>query len=131
MKHIAKGSFKVNLQTLPFEEQEATSKLGRRSIDKEISGDLKASTRGQMLSAMTETAGSAGYVAIERVEGELAGKQGSFVLQHFGVMERGTQTLKISVVPDSGTGELVGLTGEFSIRITDGQHFYEFAYNLP
>ncbi len=131
MEHLAVGSFNVILQAMPFEGQEASSKLGRRSIDKEIFGDLTAHTRGQMLSALTDTAGSAGYVAIEQVEGQLGGKRGTFVLQHFGLMKQGAQTLTISVVPDSGTGELTGITGEFSIRIADGQHFYEFAYCLP
>jgi hypothetical protein len=130
MNHIAKGTFAVTLLPLPFEGQEPESKLGRRSIDKQISGDLVATTRGQMLSAMTATAGSAGYVAIEQVEGQLAGKHGTFVLQHLGVMERGAQTLTINVVPDSGTGELQGISGEFTIRIEGGQHFYEFAYSL-
>jgi hypothetical protein len=100
------------------------------SIDKEIAGDLVAVTQGQMLSAGTETAGSAGYVAIERVEGTLEGKQGAFVLQHFGVMDRGAPSLKVAIVPDSGTGELAGISGSFDIRIADGQHFYELVYSL-
>jgi hypothetical protein len=130
VSRIARGTFKVKLQPLAFEGQGAESKLGRMSIDKEIAGDLVAVTQGQMLSAGTETAGSAGYVAIERVEGALEGRQGSFVLQHFGVMDRGAPSLKVAIVPDSGTGELVGISGSFDIRIADGQHFYELVYSL-
>ncbi len=101
------------------------------SIDKQISGDLTASTVGQMFSAMTSTDGSAGYVALERVVGTLSGKRGAFVLQHTGTMNRGTPSLVVTVVPDSGTEELVGLEGEFKINIEEGKHTYEFTYRLP
>lgn len=131
MSTVAKGSFQVKLASLAFEGQPPGSKLGRMTIDKQISGDLVASTAGQMLSAMTQTQGSAGYVAIERVEGSLHGREGSFVLQHSGSMKRGAQSLTVSVVPDSGTGALVGLTGEFKILKADGVHSYEFSYDLP
>ncbi|MEX3786024.1 DUF3224 domain-containing protein [Paraburkholderia sp. BR14374] len=130
-QHIAKGTFIVSLQPMPFENAEAESKLGRMSIDKQISGDLAATTQGQMLSAMTNVKGSAGYVALEQVRGTLAGKQGTFVLQHIGVMNRGAASLAVTVVPDSGTGELSGIEGEFKIDIVDGAHSYEFAYRLP
>lgn len=130
MPVIAKGNFKVQLQPLPFEGQAPGSTLGRLSIDKHITGDLVATAQGQMLSAGTATPGSAAYVAIERVEGSLHGRIGSFVLQHTGVMDRGQPSLKVTVVPDSGTGELAGLRGEFAIRIEGGQHHYEFAYSL-
>jgi hypothetical protein len=100
------------------------------SIDKQITGDLVATTKGQMLSAMSDTKGSAGYVAIERVEGALHGRKGSFVLQHSGTMNRGASGLSVTVVPDSGTGELVGLAGDFKIVIVDGDHDYEFTYTL-
>jgi hypothetical protein len=83
-----------------------------------------------MLSAMTPTKGSAGYVAIECVTGELSGRRGSFVLQHNGVMNRGAQQLSIIVVPDSATGELAGLSGSMTIKITDGKHFYAFDYSF-
>jgi hypothetical protein len=130
MPQIAKGSFVVKLLPLAFEGQAEASKLGRMSIDKEISGDLVATTRGQMLTAFGEVKGSAGYVAIEKVEGALHGRKGSFVLQHSGTMDRGAPSLKISVVPDSGTGELAGLSGDFKIDITEGQHRYEFTYSV-
>lgn len=131
MTQLAKGTFTVKLQPIPFEGVDAEWKLGRMSIDKEITGDLVATTKGQMLSAMTGTKGSAGYVAIERVTGALAGKRGSFVLQHSGTMNRGAQSLCVTVVPDSGTDELVGLEGEFKIIIAEGKHSYEFSYRLP
>ena len=131
MNSVAIGKFTVKLAPLPFDGQPGNTKLGRMSIDKQITGDLVATTSGQMLSAMTDTKGSAGYVAIERVQGTLQDRKGSFVLQHTGTMNRGVPGLSVTVVPDSGTEELVGLTGEFKIIIADGKHSYEFAYSLP
>jgi hypothetical protein len=131
MGRFAKGTFVVKLAPLPFEGQPEGSKLGRMSIDKEISGDLVATTTGQMLSAMTATKGSAGYVAMEAVEGTLEGRRGAFVLQHTGSMDRGAPSLSVTVVPDSGTGELTGLAGTFVIIINEGVHSYEFTYSLP
>ena len=131
MTQTAKGTFAVSLEPLAFEGADPEFKLARMSIDKKISGDLTATTMGQMLSAMTDTNGSAGYVAIERVTGTLNGKRGSFVLQHTGTMNRGAPSLVVTVVPDSGTEELVGLEGEFKINIEEGNHSYEFTYRLP
>ena len=131
MIQIARGAFVASMKPLAFEGADPEFKLGRMSIDKQISGDLTASTVGQMLSAMTSTNGSAGYVAIERVAGVLNGKRGTFVLQHTGTMNRGVPSLVVAVVPDSGTEELVGLEGEFKINIEEGKHFYEFTYRLP
>lgn len=104
--------------------------LNRMSIDKTFHGELNATSKGEMLSAMTPVKGSAGYVAIEQVSGELSGQKGSFVLQHFGTMDKGEDRLILEVVPDSGTGELEGLSGKMSINIEDGNHFYEFEYNF-
>jgi hypothetical protein len=131
MSHLARGTFEVKLEPMSFEGVDPAWKLGRMSIDKQISGDLVATTRGQMISAMTDTKGSAGYVAIERVIGALHGLQGSFVLQHNGIMNRGNPSLSVVVVPDSGTDELAGLEGEFKIIIDGGKHSYEFSYRLP
>lgn len=131
VERIAKGSFDVKLQALAFEGADPASKFGRLSIDKRIFGDLVATTQGQMLSAMTETKGSAGYVAIEKVTGTLHGRRGSFVLQHSSTMRRGAPSQSIVVVPDSGTDELTGLEGSFRIDIVEGKHLYEFAYRLP
>lgn len=105
--------------------------LGRMSINKTYSGELNAKSRGEMSSAMTPVKGSAGYVAIEQVEGHLSGKKGSFVLQHFGTMSAGEERLILEVIPDSGTGQLAGISGRMSIIIEDGSHFYEFDYLLP
>ena len=131
MNQFAKGTFVVKVLPLVFEGQPEAGSLGRMSINKEISGDLIATTQGQMLSAGTETQGSAGYVAIERVDGTLHGRKGGFTLQHSGTMNRGAPNLSVSVVPDSGTGELVGLIGYFKIIRAEGKHSYEFNYSLP
>lgn len=130
MDAIATGTFVVKLAPLTFELAPDGSKLGRMSIDKEITGDLVATTVGQMLSAMTDTKGSAGYVAMEFVRGALHGREGTFVLQHSSTMRRGTPIQSVTVVPDSGTGALTGLAGTFRIIIEGGEHRYEFAYTL-
>jgi hypothetical protein len=106
--------------------------FGARLLDKQYQGPLQAQGRGLMLSAVTPTAGSAGYVALEFVSGTLQGRRGSFVLQHSGLMARGAPQLAIHVVPDSATGELAGLAGQMAIRIEpDGRHGYDFDYTLP
>ncbi|MDR3389185.1 MAG: DUF3224 domain-containing protein [Rudaea sp.] len=126
----ASGPFDVKLNPLdPYNKSEGAN-LGRMSIDKQFHGDLEATSQGEMLSAMTEVKGSAGYVAIEKVSGTLHGRSGSFVLQHNATMTRGAPYLNIIVVPDSGTGELVGLNGKMTIVITNGKHAYEFDYTL-
>lgn len=130
MSRIAKGTFEVALKPLAVEDATDDSSLGRMSIDKTISGDLIATTKGQMLTAMTGIKGSAGYVAMEEVTGTLQGRKGSFVLQHSATMNRGEPSMNISVVPDSGDGELKGLSGDFEIDIVEGKHFYEFTYRL-
>ncbi|MDR3428388.1 DUF3224 domain-containing protein [Silvimonas sp.] len=125
------GAFDVTLTPLAQSEKTAGASLGRMGISKQFHGDLSATSKGEMLSAMTDTAGSAGYVAIEQVTGSLVGRNGSFVLQHSGSMARGVASLRVTVVPDSATDELVGLTGEMAINIVDGKHFYEFSFTLP
>jgi hypothetical protein len=102
----------------------------RMALDKQFHGDLSAASKGQMLAVSTDTGGSAGYVAMERVSGALDGRNGTFALQHSGTMRRGTPQLEITVVPDSGTGELAGLDGRMTINIVDGKHYYEFDYTL-
>ncbi len=129
---IATGEFNVDLRPLEsFAKGSEGISLGRLSIDKTFTGDLVASSQGEMLSAMTNVKGSAGYVAIEQVNGTLHGKHGTFVLQHFGVVSGGANRLVLEVVPDSGTGELAKLAGEMSITIEDGKHLYAFDYRLP
>jgi hypothetical protein len=126
----ASGTFEVKLTPQPTADSAGEAKLGRMSIDKKFSGDLQAISKGEMLAAGTDVPGSAGYVAIERVSGKLSGRKGSFVLQHSGTMTRGAPHLVITVVPDSGTDELVGLSGKMEINIADGKHSYVFEYTL-
>jgi flagellar basal body rod protein FlgG len=125
----ASGSFDVTL-TPQAPDAIAGAAIGRLVIDKQFHGDLEATSKGQMLAASTATEGSAGYVAIEQATGTLHGRNGSFVLQHSGTMARGAGQLAITVVPDSGTGELVGLEGTMTINIVDGKHMYGFDYTL-
>jgi hypothetical protein len=127
----ASGTFEVKLIPQPPEDKADGSTLGRMSIDKQFHGDLEGASKGQMLSAMTDVKGSAGYVAIERVTGKLNGRSGSFVLQHSGSAIRGATQLSVTVVPDSGTGQLVGLAGTMTITIADGKHSYDLEYTLP
>jgi hypothetical protein len=130
MSTRVKGTFEVKLlpQDLAFTHEQPG--LARLSIDKQFRGELDASSKGEMLSAASTTKGSAGYVAIERVTGTLQGKRGSFVLQHSAFMNRGVPSLIITVVPDSGTGELAGLQGSMGIDIVNKEHFYTFSYQI-
>ena len=130
MSMHARGGFEVKLNPLPAYNTSADAKLGRMSIDKQFHGGLEGTSQGEMLSAMTDIKGSAGYVAIERVNGTLNGRRGSFVLQHNATMNRGEPFLNIIVVPDSGSGELAGLTGSMKIIIAEGRHSYQFDYAL-
>ena len=126
----ARGTFEVKLSPLATYDQAEGSLLGRMSIDKQFHGDLEASSQGEMLTAGTCVKGSAGYVAIEQVTGTLQGRSGTFILQHSGTMTRGVPQLSITVVPDSGTGELAGLAGRMTIEIADGKHSYDFEYTI-
>ncbi len=126
----ATGTFEVKLTPQP-DAGGADPGLDRMSIDKQFHGDLEGTSKGQMLSAMGSVKGSAGYVAMEQVTGMLKGRSGSFVLQHSGTMRRGEPQLSVTVVPDSGTGELAGLAGTFAITIDAGRHSYDFEYSLP
>jgi len=124
----ATGTFDVKLTPQAADDKDAP--VGRMTIDKQFHGDIDGTSKGEMLAAMTSVKGSAGYVAIEKVTGTLKGRRGTLVLQHSGTMNRGTQQLSITVVPDSGTEELAGLSGNFTIKIVDGKHFYEFEYAI-
>jgi len=129
-KH-ASGTFEVKvIPQKPDNKEAEAANFGRMSLDKKFSGDLEATSKGEMLGAMTDVKGSAGYVAMERVSGTLDGRKGAFVLQHSGTMTHGVPQMTVTVVPDSGTGELAGLSGSMTIKIEDGKHFYEFEYEL-
>lgn len=118
----ATGPFDVTLTPQAAAAAIADAKLGRMTIEKQFHGDLEAASLGEMLSVRTDVPGSAGYVALERVTGTLHGRKGSFVLQHSGTMNRGAASLVLTVVPDSGSGELAGLSGAMSIQIDQGKH---------
>jgi hypothetical protein len=124
------GTFEVKLVPQPTDDYADGTTLGRLTIDKQFHGDLTGVSKGQMLSALTPVKGSAGYVALEGVTGTLAGRAGTFVFQHSGTMNRGAATLTLTVVPDSGTGELTGLAGSMAIIVADGKHSYQMEYTL-
>jgi hypothetical protein len=132
MSAHATGPFEVKLTP---QDDKIDSTLGRMTIAKQLRGDLEATSKGQMLTASTDTKGSAAYVAVERVTGTLrtadGPRKGSFALYHLGTMTRGTPELAVTVVPDSGTGELTGIAGKMNIIITEGEHSYDFEYTLP
>ena len=131
MNH-ATGTFEVKTNPQKPDNKEAESaNIGRMSLDKRFQGDLEATSKGEMLFCGTAVEGSGGYVAIERVSGTLRGRSGTFVLQHIGTMTGGVPQLNVSVLPDSGTSQLAGLTGAMTIKIENGKHFYEFEYTLP
>ncbi len=125
----ASGTFDVKLNPQAPDDPSDPAPLGRLTIDKEFHGDLTGTSKGQMLATGTAVDGSAGYVALERVTGTVAGRSGTFVLQHYGLMDRGVGQLTVTVVPDSGTDELTGLSGQMTIDMTDG-HAYTFDYTL-
>ena len=126
----AQGTFDVKV--LPEGEDKGEgSTLGRYSLDKQYHGDLAATAKGQMLTAGSDVKGSGAYVAVERVTGTLNSRKGSFVFVHQGTMAHGSTQLEITVVPDSGTDQLSGISGKLNIIIADGKHSYDFEYSLP
>ena len=132
MKQRAAGPFDVKVtQQKPDTQIARAASFSRLTLDKRYHGDLEGAGRGEMLAAQTETPGSAGYVALERVTGKLHGRSGSFALQHSATMSHGKPVAAITVVPDSGAGELRGLTGSMTITVAaDGAHSYAFEYEL-
>lgn len=131
MSHKSAGAFDVKMTPQVADPAAAGETIGRMVLDKKYHGSLDATGKGQMLAVRTPVDGSAGYVAMELVVGKLDGRNGSFVLQHSGTMNRGAKNLVLNVVPDSGTGELLGLAGSMDIIIVEGKHSYQFDYSLP
>jgi hypothetical protein len=129
--HHATGTFEVKLTPLDPAFKSDDNSIARFSIDKQFHGDLKATSKGEMLSGMGTAKGSGGYVAIERVTGTLDGHSGTFILQHNGTMQNGNYNLNVIVVPDSGTAQVTGLQGSMEIVIKDNKHSYDFTYTLP
>jgi hypothetical protein len=128
MTSHARGTFTVAIVPLSPAPAEG---LNRYSINKEIHGDLEATTKGEMFSGGDPKLGAAGYVAIEVVTGTLQGEHGSFALQHLATMDAAGPKMTVLVVPGSGTGELQGISGSFVIQIADGRHSYDLEYSLP
>jgi hypothetical protein len=127
----ANGTFDVKLSPLPLSYDGGEVQCGRFSLAKQFHGGLEGTSDGEMLTAGNPAAGTAGYVAVERVSGILGGRSGAFALQHNGTMDAGTQSLIITVVPGSGSGELAGISGAMKILVDGGKHSYELEYVLP
>jgi len=127
----ASGALNVTVEPEPpFLEQDG-NKLSRNIVRKEFSGDMIGTSEAQMVAAYTGTPGSAGYVAIEHFAGSIEGRSGSLVLQHSGIMAKGDAELTVRIIPDSGTGELTGISGTLEIDNSDGKHSYVLDYELP
>jgi hypothetical protein len=127
---IAKGTFEVSMTAEPPYDVVDGVSLARAGFDKTFTGPLEATSIVAMLAARTKIADSAGYVALERIVGTLDGRRGSFVVLHMALMTRGAPSLTITIVPDSGTGELTGISGRVNIEIIEGKHFYEIDYAI-
>lgn len=126
----ATGSFDVTITPQPPDDNAASPSFGRMSIDKRFQGDLDGTSHGTMLTGATDATGARVYVAIERVTGTVRGRTGTFLLMHGGTMTRTAQHLSVTVVPESGTGDLAGLAGRMAITIVDGKHLYDFEYTV-
>lgn len=131
MSRFATGQFHVRITPASGNDDADGTALGRAQLDKTYFGGLDAHARGEMLTAITKTQGSAVYVAIERVDGTLDGRRGTFSLAHYGRMARGQQLQSVEIVPDSGSGELIGIEGTLTIKIVEVAHLYELRYTLP
>jgi hypothetical protein len=129
MSEMAKGTFEVKTTHVAADPGD-DSGIGRLTLDKKFSGDLEGTSRGQMLGFRSGKEGSGGYVAQEKVTAKLGGRSGSFVLQHIGTMIGSVPNMNVTVVPDSGTAELTGISGTMTIIIAGGKHSYEFAYKI-
>lgn len=132
MTSLAAGTFEVKVKPLPEDEKVPGVTVGRMSIDKTFKGDIEGTSKGEMMTAATPVKGSAGYVAVEIVTASIKGKSGTFTLLHHATMKQeGDFRMNIVVIPDSGTGDLVGLSGKMEIIIEGGKHSYRFDYTLP
>ncbi len=127
----ARGTFEVQITPLPADDDADAATMGRMRIDKQFSGDIIGTGKGQMITGMGTVKGSAAYSAIERVTGSVSGHSGTFMLQHTGIMHDGAQELTITIVPASGTGDLTGIAGTFTLTIEGKIHRYDLAYTLP
>jgi hypothetical protein len=130
MTTSASGTFEVKMTPQTPDDKSAGAAVGRYSLAKEFHGGLEGTSKGEMLAVGTAIEGSAGYVAMEQVTATLDGRTGTFALQHTGTMTRGEPQLSVTVVPDSGTAQLSGLSGTMTINIVDGKHLYEFDYSI-
>ena len=128
---MVQGPLEVNFEAEPPYLEDGGMRLNRNDGTKKFSGEMVGTSEAQMITAFTDTPWSAGYVAIEHFTGSVGGKYGSFVLQHSGVMDKGAPQLTVIIVPDSGSGELSGISGTLEIGNDEGKHSYSLDYELP
>jgi Protein of unknown function (DUF3224) len=131
MNTLASGTFTVAMNAVAPSQRTGAATIERLTLTKRYSGPLDAAGDGDMLTALADTAGSGAYVAIEAIQGSLEGKTGGFVVQHAGTMGGGAEKLSITIVPDSGYGQLRGIGGSLAIEARDGRHVYTLSYTLP
>ena len=129
-KHTT-GTFEVKATPLAAEDNIGDPKIGRLSLEKKFSGGIAGTGRGQMLGYQSDDKTKGGYVAIEQITGTLDGRKGTFALQPHGTMDGDNYLINVYVVPGSGTGELSGISGNFTIKMEKGAHYYDFEYSLP
>jgi hypothetical protein len=128
MANHATGTFEVKIT--PQDDKTSDVSLGRMTIEKQWQGEMQGTSTGQMLTGGDFKTGSAGYVAMEKFTGSVKGRKGTFILQHSAIMTKGKGDLTITIVSDSGTEELKGISGKLAIKIENGKHFYDLDYNL-
>lgn len=131
MSTHAEGTFEIETwDESPYDEHEGT-KLTRTRVTKTFHGDMEGTSTAELLMAYGAAQDSAAYVGFERVVGSVNGRSGSFVLHHTASGAHGTRSASWSVVPDSGTGKLLGLRGEARISTgIDGGHSFTLDYDF-
>jgi hypothetical protein len=131
MRQTAKARFAIqSWDEHPWAEGQDPPKLTRAMVTRTYSGDIDGESRAEYLMVYRED-GSAAFLGLERVEGKVAGRAGSFVLQRTGVFEGGLARESYSVVPGSATGDLAGLAGEGTSAVGHGmEHPFALEFEL-
>ena len=131
MKTVANSRFAItSWDEKPYSEGPDLPKLTRAAVTRTFTGDIAGDAHLEYL-MMYRSDGSATFIGLERIVGHVAGKAGSFVLQHTGTFENGVAKGSYFVIPGSGTGELRGLRGEGTSAVGHGlEHPLALTYAL-